>query len=113
MHPLKTVSLLSWLLLLACQVSLLWPGADGIWWWALLLILPLLLPLPGLLREKRYTYKWIGFMAMFYFCVGVSELFASPDLRFYGFGTVIASLLLFLASIYFARYLGLRRPSEN
>ncbi len=113
MHPLKAISLLSWLLLLGCQVSLLWHGGDGIWWWALLLILPLLIPLPGLLREKRYTYKWIGFMSMFYFCVGISELFASPELRIYAFGTTISSLLLFLAAIYFARYLGLQQVSED
>ena len=35
-----------------------------------------------------------------------SELVSNPQLRSYGFGTTIASTILFLASIYYARYLG-------
>jgi len=74
-----------------------------------LLVLPLLIPLRGLLGDRRYTYKWIGFVTLLYFCIGISELFSNPELRLYGFATTIASTSLFLASIYYARYLGLRR----
>ena len=108
MHPLKAVSLLSWFSLLAFQVGLLWPGVNSDYYWVLLLSFPLLLPVRGLIVERRYTYKWIGFLALIYFCVGISELVSNPELRFYGFGTTISSTLLFLASIYYARYLGLR-----
>jgi uncharacterized membrane protein len=45
-------------------------------------------------------------MTLIYFCVGISELVSNPLLRVYGFGTTVASVLLFLASIYYARYLG-------
>ena len=105
MHKLKFVCLLSWLVLTAFQLALPWQMQNA---WLVLLALPLLVPLRGLLAERRYTYKWVGFMTLLYFCIGISELFSNPDLRLYGFATTIASTLLFLASIYYARYLGLR-----
>jgi uncharacterized membrane protein len=108
LHPLKTISLLAWLSLLALQLSLFWPGSGVHGYWAACLTIALLLPARGLIAARRYTYKWVGFLTMAYFCVGVSELVSNPGLRIYGFGTTISSMLLFLASIYYARYLGLR-----
>jgi uncharacterized membrane protein len=107
MHPLKATSLLSWAILLAFQLGLLWSSADVDFYWVILLALPLLIPLRGLLCDQRYTYRWIGFMTLVYFCIGISELFANQALRGYGLGTTIASTMLFLTSIYYARYLGL------
>ena len=106
MHPLQIVSLLSWFILLLSQLSLLLPAMPFNPYWATALVLALLLPARGLFSARRYTYKWVGFMTMVYFCIGVSELFSDPALRVYGFGTTIGSVLLFLSSIYFARYLG-------
>ena len=108
MHPLKTISMLSWLSLFAFQCVLIWPGFEIDYYWVLLLSLPLLFPLKGLLNNRLYTYRWIGYMTLVYFCVGISELVSNPLLRVYGFGTTISSTLLFLASIYYARYLGQR-----
>ena len=45
---------------------------------------------------------------MAYFCLGISELMFNADLRVYGFGTTVSSMLLFMASIYYARYLKLQ-----
>ena len=106
MHRLKIICLLCWLTLVGLQLALPWFTAN---YWLLLLVLPLLIPFKGLLGDKRYTYKWIGFLTLLYFCIGISELFSNPELRLYGFTTTIASTLLFLASIYYARYLGLKR----
>jgi uncharacterized membrane protein len=64
--------------------------------------------LKGLIRDQRYTYKWVGFMALIYFCVGISELVANPELKFYGFATTISSIVFFLTSIYYVRYLASR-----
>lgn len=106
MHGLKITCLLSWLTLIVLQLSLTWFSAN---YWMLLLAVPLMIPLKGLLGDRRYTYKWIGFLALLYFCIGISELVSNPELRLYALATTIASTLLFLASIYYARYLGLNR----
>ena len=108
MHPLKAINLLSWLGLLASQLYLLWPANNVAYYWVLLTALPLLIPIKGLLLDQRYTYRWIGFMTLVYFCIGISELVSNPQLRIYGLGTTISSTLLFLSSIYYARYLGLQ-----
>lgn len=107
MHPVKSVSLASWLGLLGFQLSLLLPAFEVSYYWCLPLIVALLIPLPGLIADRLYTYRWIGFLTLLYFCVGISELVANPDLRIYGFGTTIASILLFLSTIYYARRLAL------
>lgn len=106
MHPLKVVSMLSWFGLLVLQCSLALPGLEVDYYWVLLLSLPLLFPLKGLLSNRLYTYRWIGYMTLIYFCVGISELVSNPMLRVYGFGTTVTSTLLLIASIYYARYLG-------
>ena len=103
---------MSWASLLALQVALPWMTNPQGGYWLLALVLPLLIPLKGLLGNQRYTYKWIGFLTLLYFCIGISELVSNPQLRLYGFGTSIASMLLFLASIYYARYLGLQRQDQ-
>ena len=69
----------------------------------------MLAPLRGLLLNRRRTFRWIGFLALFYFCIGVSEMVANPGLRGYALATIAASLALFLASIYHARHLGIRQ----
>lgn len=109
MHTLKLISLLSWLILAAFQAALPWLMPAPGQYWTLLLLLPLLIPLRGLLTDQRYTYRWIGFLTLVYFCIGISELVSNPQLRIYGFGTTVTSILLFLTSIYYARYLGLRQ----
>ncbi|MGD2170801.1 MAG: DUF2069 domain-containing protein [Gammaproteobacteria bacterium] len=108
MHPLKTICLASWLGLLGFQFSLLLPGLQVSYYWSLPLIAVLLMPARGLLTDRLYTYRWIGFLTLLYFCIGISELVANPELRVYGFGTTIASILLFLSAIYYARLLGSR-----
>ncbi|MFZ9036942.1 MAG: DUF2069 domain-containing protein [Gammaproteobacteria bacterium] len=108
MHPLKMVSLLSWISLLAFQLSLFWPASGFNRYLASCLVILLLIPSRGLLSSRVYTYKWIGFLTMAYFCLGISELMFNADLRVYGFGTTVSSMLLFMASIYYARYLKLQ-----
>lgn len=108
MQPLKSTCLLAWLALLGFQVSLLLPAMQVSYYWSLPLIAALLIPVRGLLTGKLYTYRWIGFMTLVYFCIGVSELVANPALRVYGFGTTISSMLLFLSAIYYARQLASR-----
>lgn len=107
MRRLKAVSLASWGGLFLTQLYLFRPGLEIELYWGLLASAPLLLPLPGLLRDRLYTYRWTGFPMLIYFCVGISEWVANPALRLYGLATALFSISLFLASIYHARYLGI------
>ncbi|MDO5087505.1 MAG: DUF2069 domain-containing protein [Comamonadaceae bacterium] len=43
------------------------PGGS----WLALKSLPLLLPLPGLLRHRMYTYRWVSLFVWLYFAEGV------------------------------------------
>ncbi|MBC8211090.1 MAG: DUF2069 domain-containing protein [Gammaproteobacteria bacterium] len=105
-HPLKLISLISILSLIICQASLSWWLSNDLRFYiASILTLPLLIPLRGLITDRRYTFKWVGFLTFLYFIVGVSEAFANPDLRVYSTLTISFSCLLFLSSIYYSRYL--------
>jgi uncharacterized membrane protein len=105
-HPLKLICVISLAGLLLCQLGLfLWQKDPINLYWILLLSLPLLFPIKGLIENRRYTYKWIGFLTLFYFCVGISELVTNPDLKIYALLTISFSTVLFIASIYYSRYL--------
>jgi uncharacterized membrane protein len=43
------------------------PGGS----WLVLKVLPLCIPLAGLLRNRLYTYRWVSLMVWFYFTEGV------------------------------------------
>lgn len=43
------------------------PGGS---WWAIK-VLPLTLPLPGLLRHRMYTYRWLSLLVWLYFTEGI------------------------------------------
>lgn len=43
------------------------PGGS---WWALK-VLPLTLPLPGLLKHRLYTYRWLSLLVWLYFTEGI------------------------------------------
>ena len=113
-HPLKLTCIVSLAGLLACQAGLFYwqKNADNLYW-ILILTLPLLIPIKGLVLSRHYTYKWIGFLTLFYFCVGISELVSNPELKIYALLTSFFSMVLFISSIYYTRYLNVtgRKPS--
>ncbi len=105
-HPLKSSCLISLSGLLFSQLSLLLaPEKTLDPYWIILLSLPLLIPYKGLISDRLYTYKWTGFLCLFYFSIGISELVSNPELRVYGLLTTLFSIALFLSSIYYSRYL--------
>lgn len=69
------------------------------------LSLPLLLPLRGLLHGRRYTHQWVGFLALFYFAIGIDTAWnrLGTD-RALGGLMIACSLMLFLGSIFYARF---------
>lgn len=56
-------------------LGLLWelwlaPLREGGSWWALK-VLPLTVPLAGLLKNRMYTYRWVSLLVWLYFAEGV------------------------------------------
>jgi uncharacterized membrane protein len=109
-HPLKFFSIAALLGLLLCQLGLfMWQQDDINLYWILILSVPLLVQMKGLILNRRYTYKWVGLLTLFYFCLGISELVSNPELKIYASLTTLFSIVLFISSIYYTRYLSVTR----
>jgi uncharacterized membrane protein len=48
-----------------------WPRCDPGGSWLALKVLPLCIPLAGLLKNRMYTYRWVSLMVWLYFTEGV------------------------------------------
>lgn len=68
-----------------------------------ILLIPLLFPLSGLLSGKMYTYAWSSFLALFYFALGVSDVYSAIFDKTYGVLMIGTSLLWFIGSISYIR----------
>jgi uncharacterized membrane protein len=96
-RSLAVVSLLGLIVLgLAWELWLapLRPGGS----WLALKVLPLLLPLAGLLKNRMYTYRWVSLLVWLYFTEGVVR--AASDIgpgRWLGGVEVLLCLVLFVA----------------
>ncbi|HYF16565.1 MAG TPA: DUF2069 domain-containing protein [Ramlibacter sp.] len=61
-------------------------------------VLPLLLPLPGLLRHRMYTYRWVSLLVWLYFTEGVMRAWNDPVApRWLPLTEIALCLLLFTA----------------
>jgi uncharacterized membrane protein len=61
-------------------------------------VLPLLLPLPGLLRNRMYTYRWLSLMVWLYFTEGIVRATSDRGAGVWlGAVEVLLCLLLFAA----------------
>ena len=70
------------------------------------LLIPLLFPLPGLVRGRVYTYKWSLFLSLLYFLHGVGEAWTVPAERLYAGLEVGLSVLWFGGAIGYVRAAG-------
>lgn len=68
-----------------------------------LLLIPLVFPLPGILRGRPYTYAWSSFLALAYFVLGVWHAAIEAE-RSYGLSIVAASLFLFGSCLAYVRF---------
>lgn len=76
------------------------PGGS----WLVLKILPLLLPLFGILRGKLYTYRWSSLLIWLYFTEGSVRAWTDPPPgAWLGLLEVALSLTFFFAVAWFAR----------
>lgn len=72
-----------------------------------ILLVPLLLPLPGLLRGQRRTYAWATLCVTPYFVFGLTEVIANPAVRAPAGAILFASLAWFVTLV---NYLRATRP---
>jgi uncharacterized membrane protein len=71
------------------------PGGS----WLALKVLPLCVPLAGLLKNRMYTYRWLSLLIWLYFIEGVVRAFGdtAPASRWCALAEVLLCLLLFTA----------------
>ena len=100
------------LLLLLCLAWELWlaplrPGGSLL----ALKAAPLALPLPGILRGKRYTYQWSSMLVLAYLAEGVVRAWSERGASQWLAGAEIGmSLAFFAAAVGYAR---LSRPTAQ
>lgn len=103
LHYISSVSLIALILLcLVWETTLapLKPGGSML----TLKVLPLLAPLFGILKGKRYTYQWASMLILLYFTEGVVRAWSDSGLSArLAFTEVILSLVFFFSSIYYAK----------
>ncbi len=78
---------------------LIWCG----WLPGALLCLPLLAPLPGLLRRRTYTAAWASMLLVFYVAGLMAEGVAVPGRRAIGTALSVIAALDFVAVVLFVR----------
>ncbi len=65
---------------------------------------PLLFALRGVLYGRPYTHAWLSLLSLLYFTHGVVESWANGAERRFAVLEVVCSVLLFLGSMFYARY---------
>ena len=68
------------------------PGGS----WLVLKVLPLTLPLAGLLKNRMYTYRWVSLLIWLYFTEGVVRAWSDP-----GLSAVLAAIQVLLCVLLF------------
>ena len=92
----------SWSVLLIVQVVDAWTmQLPWIFWLGMLV--PLLVFLPGMLKDSLRSYIWLCFVCLIYFLTLVERLFAQPDSPIAITG-MVAVVILFNAAMLFVRW---------
>ena len=73
---------------------------------AIVLSVPLLLPVAGLLRGNRRTHAWATLCVIPYFILGVTEAIANPSQRLWAAACLSLALALFVLLIAYLRLTG-------
>jgi uncharacterized membrane protein len=97
----RTLSIWLWV---AVSLSLLaWILAGYPWLMCLIAVLPLLAPLNGLVRGKRYTYAWATLFAIPYLAFALTELLVNPRARWVAAMTLLLVFAWFCTMILYLR----------
>ena len=98
------VALLSWVIL---WHFLLAPDAGySVIFILLIYVVPLVLPLKGVIQGKPYTHAWANFIIMFYLIHGFTIAYASEAERWYAIIEITLSTTMFVGCSIFARKRG-------
>lgn len=103
LQMLSSVSLIA--LIFLCVAWELWlaplrPGGSTL----ALKALPLLLPLMGILKGRRYTYQWAPMLTLAYFTEGTVRAWSDSGLSAWLAGAeTLLSVVFFFAAIYYAK----------
>ena len=93
---------LSWAVLLLQQLADVWVlQAPWIIWLGKLL--PLLIFLPGMLKDNLRSYIWLCFVCLLYFMALVERLFALPG-SWPDIIGIVAVVVLFTAAMFYVRW---------
>lgn len=72
-------------------------------------VLPLLGPVFGILRGKRYTYQWSGMLILFYFTEGVVRAWSETGTSHWlALAEILFSALFFASVVTYAKFSGSR-----
>lgn len=102
-------------LIFLCVAWELWlaplrPGGS----WLVLKALPLLFPLMGILKGRRYTYQWAPMLMLAYFSEGVVRAWSDSGLAAWLAGVEVAlSVAFFFAAIYYAKFSAPSRQARS
>ena len=96
--------LLAGSVVLAAGLSFAWPRSLVV---CVLMLVPLALPLAGMVRSRRRTFAWATLCIAPYFVYGLTELVANPAVRTIALAMLLASLALMAVLV---AYLRLTRP---
>ncbi|MHB1182052.1 MAG: DUF2069 domain-containing protein [Sulfuricella sp.] len=103
LHYGSIISLIA--LIFLCVAWELWlaplrPGGSSL----VFKVLPLLLPLPGILRGKRYTYQWASMLILLYLTEGVVRAMSDKGWSATLAGVEIAlTVVFFFSTVFYAR----------
>ena len=79
------------------------PAGNGSWLLAGVAVLPLLLPLRGVLKGSLRAMTWAGFLVLAYFIVGVMEAWSNPAQRVAAVTQIILSCAFIGGTLAFSR----------
>lgn len=98
---------LAWLSLIV--LTLIWDGyfspLNTGRWLLVIKLLPLCLPLRGILQGKRYTYQYSSMLILAYFCEGIMRLFdIHVTSRLFAATEIMLCLIFFATCLYYIKH---------
>ena len=94
-------SIALWLLVILSLLA--WGMAGYSWILCAIAVVPMLAPLNGLIRGRRYTFAWAALFAIPYMSFAVTELLTNREARTVGALTLLLVFAWFCALVLFLR----------